>query len=433
MGNICQNFLFTENNYLYSQESNNNISDFSPIKKVNESSQNSYINSCDSVLSESNELNDIPESTKEDNINPINSNSKEIIRMLTTKSSIKSKDKGLSEYPHYFSHELTNGSFSTLDTNRSNDSDTLKKIILIQSSFKNYLISKREKIYNGLKSIKTGESNYYDNRLKKVVKYLRDDYTIISPKNMRRHNKEGFCYIVWRDGSYLKGEYKNNKLNGYAKIKLKDKTEYIGYMENNRFNGYGIYYSSDGTKIEGMWNEGKINGIAIEKFKDGTMFKGEYKNGIRCGIGKYIYSDGSVFIGSFSEHKMNGYGRIAYSDNKLYEGEFKDNLFEGYGEFTWPKGEKYYGYWHKGEKHIFGMYINKNERSAYIGFWRKNKQHDIGAIYNEKGEQFGKWNKGKKEKKYKDYDTAMVNLPDKYIDYKEYFFKTREAAAVLFY
>ena len=107
MGNICQNFLLTENNYLYSQESNNNISDFSPIKKVNESSQNSYINSCDSVLSESNELNDIPESTKEDNINPINSNSKEIIRMLTTKSSIKSKDKGLSEYPHYFSHELT--------------------------------------------------------------------------------------------------------------------------------------------------------------------------------------------------------------------------------------------------------------------------------------------------------------------------------------
>lgn len=440
MGNICHNFLLTETNYLQSQTNQNQDEESFKIQSSESSIQSYFSPSNDSVENESNELNDIPESTKEDNINPLNNhfNSKDnFYPILTTKSSQdKIIEKGRQSSlisPNFFIHEITCSSNSTLETNRSNDSETLKKIILIQRTYKNYLIHKKETIYNNLKTFKTSEANHVDHRLQNVIHYLRNEYTIIYPKKMKRHSKEGLCHLIWKDGSSLRGEYTNNKLNGYVRIILKDKTEYIGCMENNRFNGYGTYYSTDGTRIQGYWKDGKIEGIVVETFRDGTVYKGEYKNGYRNGLGAYLYNDGSIFSGEFENHKMKGYGYIYYSDKKYYEGQFKDNLFDGYGEFTWPKGEKYYGYWRKGEKHIFGMYVNKNEKQAYIGFWRKNKQHGIGAVYSENGVMFGKWDRGKKIKKYKDYETAIENIPSQYKWYQNYFFKTREEAAVLFY
>jgi hypothetical protein len=130
---------------------------------------------------------------------------------------------------------------------------------------------------------------------------------------------------------------------------------------------------------------------------------------------------------------MNGFGQLKYYDNKKYEGEFENNLFNGYGEFTWQKGEIYYGFWKEGYKNLFGIYIDKNKKISYIGFWNNNKQSGIGAIYNDNSVKFGKWDNGKKVKNFLSYDQAMNDIPKEYTVYKDFFFKTRESATILFY
>lgn len=329
------------------------------------------------------------------------------------------------------STENNNLNFKTI--NNEKDSITLQNIIYIQCAFRNYIIKKKERIYNNLKTVNTSSLQKVDHRVQNVISYLRNDYKIIFPKRIKKHSKEGLCVLKWKDNSFLKGIYKNNKLNGVGIIYLSDKTEYMGYFKNNKFNDFGIYYSSDQTKIKGNWINGKINGIVEEKFKDGTIFQGEYINGYRNGIGTYFYSDGSIFIGEFKNHKMNGFGQLKYYDNKKYEGEFENNLFNGYGEFTWQKGEIYYGFWKEGYKNLFGIYIDKNKKICYIGFWNNNKQNGIGAIYNDNTVKFGKWENGKKIKNFVSYDQAMNDIPKEYAVYKDFFFKTRESATILFY
>ena len=329
------------------------------------------------------------------------------------------------------STENNNLNFKSI--NNEKDSITLQNIIYIQCAFRNYIIKKKERIYNNLKSINTSSMQKVDHRLQNVISYLRNDYKILYPKRIKKHSKEGLCVLKWKDNSFLKGIYHNNKLNGVGIIYLSDKTEYMGYFKNNKFNGFGIYYSSDQTKIKGNWINGKINGIVEEKFKDGTIFQGEYINGYRNGIGTYFYSDGSIFIGEFKNHKMNGFGQLKYYDNKKYEGEFENNLFNGYGEFTWQKGEIYYGFWKEGYKNLFGIYIDKNKKISYIGFWNNNKQSGIGAIYNDNSVKFGKWDNGKKVKNFLSYDQAMNDIPKEYTVYKDFFFKTRDSATILFY
>ena len=459
MGNICINYILTEQpiHVTEHKEESHTQKEVEKIQKSQKLSQEEEIENSIENMNNSDadcEINENPGSTKEDiNANIIEPSANEIEenefnqQMALTKTQENNEPTLLNLQPKSFVCQQENpfNNFFVPDFNfeqkskdvyvkkdMNHDSDVLTKILFIQNCYKSYLIRKKEKYYNAIKSIKTSLQSKVDPRLYGVFEHLRGDYVIIRPFGMKKHSKEGYCHLVWKDGSYLKGIYKKNKLNGYCRVFLKDRTEYRGSFVNNLFDGFGIYYSSDDTKIQGYFKEGKINGIAIEKFKDGTVYKGEYRDGLRNGIGTYIYNDGSVFCGMFKDHKINGFGIIDYADRRHYEGEFKDNLFEGYGEFIWENGEKYLGYWREGKKDFFGVYINKNKRNSYIGFWRGNKQHGIGAVYSDFGVRFGEWERGKKVQKLPDYETAMKMIDASNEKYKKFFYKTREAAASLF-
>ena len=458
------------------EEQDNNLSNINldHVSNLNSNINNNIINNSSNEISQinySNQVKNLPSSSvKEDFLQIFHSSEDSNINDFTLSYEIN-KDNNNQEIlcPNYFSHIIPSSSNDSSDTitndrklndktdiirynnkkyknknvnnkiktnikpiNNERDSIALQNIIFIQCAFRNYIIKKKEKIYNNLKTINTSSMHKVDFRVQNVISYLRNDYKIICPKKIKKHSKEGLCYLKWKDNSILKGMYHNNKLNGLGIIRLSDKTQYIGYFKNNKFNDFGIYYSSDQTKIKGFWINGKINGIVEEKFKDGTLFQGEYVNGYRNGIGTYIYNDGSVFIGEFKNHKINGFGQLKYYDYRKYEGQFENNLFNGYGEFTWQKGEMYYGFWKDGYKHLFGIYIDKNKKISYIGFWEDNKVNGIGALYNDNTVKFGKWDNGKKIKNYS-YEQAMNEIPKEYMGFKDFFFKTRESATILFY
>ena len=494
MGNTCQtslhkcyklcdceeipSFTFnTENECSLSFHSNNinsksiNNNTINNNSNINQSNINSYSNQ---VILSNNVSSISIQNDEDDNDNTFQLNSQPHIILTSPYKSNNSSNINLSSFianfntetnysseslnsplsPHFYSAQpfssRTNNNnnnnntndITTYTTNNNNnnihtkDSIVLQKILLIQSTFKSFLISKRESEYNLLKNKKSISTSDITNSIPKAsifLSYLKSNYTIIHPPNCKRHSKQGICKILWEDNSLLIGNYINNQLNGVGDFQLQNSSIYKGYFKHNLFNGYGVYITPEKTKIEGMWVKGKLNGFVIEQFKDGTIYKGEYSNSLRNGIGLYQHSSGWIYRGEFKNNKMEGIGMIHYSD-RYYQGEFKGGMFEGYGEFHWNKGIKYIGLWKKGMKNIFGVYTNVHKRQAYIGFWKNNKMDGVGVIYDDSGAKFGKWKEGVKINNYVNYNDAINNIiDDKDKMYIPFFFRNREEATVLFY
>lgn len=59
------------------------------------------------------------------------------------------------------------------------------------------------------------------------------------------------------------------------------------------------YIFPDGSTLKGNFKNGKIEGRAVVSFKDGSVYKGDYSNGKRVGNGKYVFSDKTVLKNSF--------------------------------------------------------------------------------------------------------------------------------------
>ena len=64
--------------------------------------------------------------------------------------------------------------------------------------------------------------------LKNILKQIKKPYKIKHSNGSSINNKEGFCFQQWEDGSYLKGRYLGNKLNGIAHIGTNDGKSFIG-------------------------------------------------------------------------------------------------------------------------------------------------------------------------------------------------------------
>ena len=436
-GKINNNIIQNNNN----NNDNNNESSISlnnnSIKEIEEDYLNNEINLSLNFKKNSNNLpqwvNDFEEiNTSEPNDSPSLS-LKHFSRIQTTYSNNSTSSNTMNKINNVNSNNNNNNNINNnININNEENCIILNKIILIQRTYKDYILCKKERLYEKLCTINTTSVQKVDKKNKPFLSHLKLKYTIIYPKNIRKHEKEGFCILKWKDHSLLYGIYHNNKLNGYVRMKLQNNSEYHGKMKNNKFDNFGIFYSNNHSKLIGFWKEGKLTGEVIEKIYD-DKFYGEYKNGVRCGIGQYIYNDGSVYYGEFKDNKYDGFGYLKYANGKLYEGEFKRNLFNGYGEFTYNSNEKYYGMWLNGKKNIFGIYVNKNKKICFIGFWKDNNQNGIGAVYTENKVRFDKWENGKKIKSYNSYEIAMKNIPNNYQQYKDFFFPTRESATILFY
>ena len=71
------------------------------------------------------------------------------------------------------------------------------------------------------------------------------------------------------------------KYEGKGKVIFYDGSYYIGQFKNDLFNGKGIYYTKNGKIIlKGEWLNGKIEGYGRENFKEGRYYEGQFKNGL---------------------------------------------------------------------------------------------------------------------------------------------------------
>ena len=98
----------------------------------------------------------------------------------------------------------------------------------------------------------------------------------------------------------------NINYNGKGKIIFHDGRYYIGQFKDNLRNGKGILYNKNGN----------------------ILYEGEYVNGNREGKGKLIFEDDAYYIGQFKDNLQNGKGIEYYKNGNIkYEGEKRKIYF----------------------------------------------------------------------------------------------------------
>ena len=228
--------------------------------------------------------------------------------------------------------------------------------------------------------------------------FLDKSNTLLSRRDSLTKNKRGFKVITYKDNSYIKGIFTDNKINGICKFyNSQVNSIFMGEYTNNIPNGYGIYKIPKGS-YEGFWSKSSLVDIGIETYDDQSFYHGEFYNNKRDGIGTYRWPDGSIYQGEWINNQMTGVGIITYSDQRVYKGEVLNGMMNGFGEFSWRNGNIYFGNYVKDIKTGFGIFIwNVKNLHAYIGFWDKGKKNGVGVNVNGNIVKYGIFKDGKKE------------------------------------
>lgn len=202
-----------------------------------------------------------------------------------------------------------------------------------------------------------------------------------------------------------KGEFKNNKIEGFGTLKLPhgniykgkwlhyDSSEILSFYtvqrwytiifehrvnslgyesefvktiikteNNNKFDGYGKQYINNQLSYTGQFKNGLREGYGIEHFDNNIIYEGEYKNDKKNGIGKHISKYRDIYYeGEFKNDKKYGIGKYISKDADIYEGEFRNNM-----------------------KHGYGIYISKN-RYKYQGEYENDKINGNGSFFFKSG------------------------------------------------
>ena len=225
--------------------------------------------------------------------------------------------------------------------------------------------------------------------------YKNINYNYLGEKDEKK-NKNGFGIITYDDKSKLKGNFKNNKLNGFGKF-IDLHSIYSGNYIDSIPNGFGIYKKDNVTTIGDDWLKNNLNGVGFQIFGLNDFYEGEFNKSVKQGIGLYHWNDNTICFGEWNDDKMNGYGVIKYANDNIYMGEFKENIMDGWGEFIWNDNKYYCGGYKDGFKHGFGIYvIDFKKLNCYIGFWEYGQACGLGIKINDNDMIIGIWKDGKR-------------------------------------
>ena len=119
--------------------------------------------------------------------------------------------------------------------------------------------------------------------------------------------KEGYGTYNWNDGTYYKGNFKDNN-----------------------FHGKGVYEYKPGCWYEGDYVNGDIQGQGVFRWDTGALYIGGFKSDKKEGRGMFRKADGCVLVGDWTADKKNGVfwifepeskvkQRVKYLDNKIVE------------------------------------------------------------------------------------------------------------------
>ena len=207
-------------------------------------------------------------------------------------------------------------------------------------------------------------------------------------KNFKREGNGKFFY---NDGYYYIGQFKDNKFHGKGTEYNKNgNIIYEGDFINGKREGNGKLFTEKGYYYIGQFKDDLLNGKGIQYYKNGNIaYEGDFINGVCDGKGKMINIDGSYYIGQFKDDLPNGKGITYDKDgNIMYEGESKNLRKEGNGKLINKDGSYYIGQFKDNEFHGKGIQYDKNGNIVFEGDFINGKREGIGKIIDKDGNYY---------------------------------------------
>ena len=155
----------------------------------------------------------------------------------------------------------------------------------------------------------------------------------------------GKGYLRFPSGEYYEGDFKEHMMQGKGMMSWPTGEKYEGEFLNNQFNGQGKFTWKNGTFYEGGFKEGQASGMGVIRWPNGERYEGQMANGNATGKGAYYFPSGEWYRGEVKSLAFDGVGVYHWPDGAYYVGEFKQDRLNGEGYYVWPNGVQQWGYW----------------------------------------------------------------------------------------
>ena len=155
----------------------------------------------------------------------------------------------------------------------------------------------------------------------------------------------GKGYLRFPSGEYYEGEFKEHMMQGKGMMSWPTGEKYEGEFLNNQFNGQGKFTWKNGTFYKGEFSKGEASGTGVIHWPNGERYEGQMANGNATGKGAYYFPSGEWYRGEVKSLAFDGVGVYHWPDGAYYVGEFKQDRLNGEGYYVWPNGVQQWGYW----------------------------------------------------------------------------------------
>ncbi|MEO7311491.1 MAG: hypothetical protein ABIX01_13900 [Chitinophagaceae bacterium] len=288
-----------------------------------------------------------------------------------------------------------------------------------------------------------GEASYNRANGYGILYSAADGYTYFG--DLAFGKKHGYGTLRYKDGSYIKGNWKDDKRFGMSKFynAKGELTEEGDYVENNKVKlqkevplGYyalvdeypiakhepPVYLTyvtkkllTEGAVYTGNVSKNLPEGEGELTMSNGDVYTGKWHNGLPVGVCSIIYkpmlTDGKMsyvtYKGSLKDFGWDGLGHLTLDSNQ-FVGNFKDGQMNGYGTKIWPDGYTESGGWNKGQREGIIMVYNKDGYNLGFSTYKNGiKNGDSKEVMGGDKEAIGKYLNGKEEGQWTVYARNM--------------------------
>jgi hypothetical protein len=201
---------------------------------------------------------------------------------------------------------------------------------------------------------------------------------------------DGQFKILFTNGEYYEGQFRNNMRNGTGQHNYKNGDFYEGDWANDRRIGRGRLYMKNGSKLSGMFIDDKADGYVEFEDSKGNMFQTENEEAKASSVNLVSKKsksklslkerENATFVpGSFTNGKLYHRGVINFKNGDKFRGVFKDGRPCGFGIMKYIYS-------------LLGSNGSDFEEATYQGEWKAGKRQGKGSIVWADGSSFsGEW------------------------------------------
>ncbi len=141
----------------------------------------------------------------------------------------------------------------------------------------------------------------------------------------------GMGTYIWANGNVYKGEYDNDKLQGFGNITFTTGASYEGTWKNGKAHGQGIFNMAGGARFAGKYKKGKRHGKGMMTFPNGAILTGNWYNGFLVKEGLFKFNDGDGFWANWKLGAQEGKVKYNHVSKRKFITVKQNKLMEQLG------------------------------------------------------------------------------------------------------